>query len=56
LGVYGFAEGVPARQTAMIAGMVAFGIGYGAAQTVTLSIMFQRANRGEHGRLPLARR
>jgi MFS family permease len=36
---------------AVLAGMVAFGIGYGAAQTVTLSLMFSRARPHEHGKV-----
>jgi MFS family permease len=36
---------------AVLAGMVAFGIGYGAAQSITLAMMFARAGHGEHGRV-----
>ena len=36
---------------AVLAGMVAFGIGYGAAQSVTLALMFARAGDGAHGRV-----
>ncbi len=36
---------------AVVAGMVAFGIGFGAAQCVTLAVMFSRAPAGGHERV-----
>jgi len=36
---------------AVLAGMVAVGIGFGAAQSVTLGVMFDQAGPGAHGRI-----
>ncbi|HEY3003565.1 MAG TPA: MFS transporter [Kribbellaceae bacterium] len=36
---------------AVLAGMVAFGIGFGAAQSITLGVMFDQAGPGAHGRI-----
>lgn len=39
------------HQGALLAGMVLFGLGFGAAQNVTLSLMFSRASRGDFGQV-----
>lgn len=39
------------HQGALLAGMVLFGLGFGAAQNVTLSLMFARASRGDFGQV-----
>ncbi len=39
------------HQGALLAGMVLFGLGFGAAQNVTLSLMFARASRANFGQV-----